>query len=176
MARAYGATCQNCNRKSPLGWVYQCTYDEGDDPWAIVAHRQPAVEACDPSDLIGMMKALDFNHSIIAQAEKGLYTPEQIERLISQKQKVLDIINSQSPDKVAAGNDELSAAMSTIFANTTYEDFRAKTQSPTATAVAKERAKHLRTVHPRCRFKCCQTCRGDFRVRLFPPLFIQYET
>lgn len=148
MVRAYGATCQNCNRKSPLGWVYQCTYDEGDDPWAIVAHRQPAVEACDPSDLIGMMKALDFNHSIIAQAEKGLYTPEQIERLISQKQKVLDIINSQSPDKVAA-------------------DFRAKTQSPTATAVAKERAKHLRTVHPRCRFKCCQTCRGDFRARAF---------
>ncbi|EKG16531.1 hypothetical protein MPH_06307 [Macrophomina phaseolina MS6] len=148
MVRTYGATCQNCNRKSPLGWIYQCAYDNADDPWCVVANRQAAVDACEPSDLIGRMEALEFNRSVISQAEKGLYTTEQMECLVSQKLKVLEIINSQSPDKAAA-------------------DFRAKNVSATATAVAKERAKHLRSAHPRCRFKCCQTCRGDFRARAF---------
>ncbi|KAL1628659.1 hypothetical protein SLS56_005768 [Neofusicoccum ribis] len=148
MVRAYGATCQNCNRKSPLGWVWQCACDEGDDPWTIIATHQSAAAACDPADPISKMKALTLNQSIIDQAESGLYTPEQIERLISQKQQVIHVINSQSPDKAA-------------------EDFRAKSQSPSETAVAKERARHMRTVHPRCRYKCCQACRADFRARSF---------
>ncbi|KAL0262903.1 hypothetical protein SLS55_001877 [Diplodia seriata] len=148
MTRAYGATCQNCNRKSPLGWVWQCTYDEADDPWAVVKDRQPAVDACDPSDRIAVMKALKFHQSVIDQAENGHYTPEQIDRLIVQKQKVLDTINSQSPDKSA-------------------EEIRAQLSSASATTVAKERAKHARTVHPRCRYKCCQSCRTDYRGRAF---------
>ncbi|KAF9629322.1 hypothetical protein BFW01_g10525 [Lasiodiplodia theobromae] len=169
MTRAYGATCQNCNRKSPLGWVWQCTYDEGDDPWTAVKGRQSAVDACDPSDRIGVMKALQFHQSVIDQAENGLYTPEQIERLISQKQKVLDTINSQSPDKVAQGNVEQSEVVDipTLIANLVRQEIRTQLSSASATTVAKERAKHARTVHPRCRYKCCQSCRGDFRGRAF---------
>lgn len=166
MTRAYGATCQNCNRKSPLGWVWQCTYDEGNDPWTAVKDRQSAVDACDPSDRIGVMKALQFHQSVIDQAENGLYTPEQIERLIAQKQKVLDTINSQSPDKVAEGNVEQSDVVDipTLIANLVRQEIRTQLSSASATTVAKERAKHARTVHPRCRYKCCQSCRGDFRV------------
>ncbi|KAL1639216.1 hypothetical protein SLS58_008184 [Diplodia intermedia] len=169
MTRAYGATCQNCNRKSPLGWVWQCTYDEADDPWAVVKDRQPAVDACDPSDRIAVMKALKFHQSVIDQAENGLYTPEQIDRLIVQKQKVLDTINSQSPDKSAEGNVEQSedADIRSLIANLVRQEIRAQLSSASATTVAKERAKHARTVHPRCRYKCCQSCRADYRGRAF---------
>ncbi|OMP83698.1 hypothetical protein BK809_0005079 [Diplodia seriata] len=166
MTRAYGATCQNCNRKSPLGWVWQCTYDEADDPWAVVKDRQPAADACDPSDRIAVMKALKFHQSVIDQAENGHYTPEQIDRLIVQKQKVLDTINSQSPDKSAEGNVEQSedADIRSLIANLVRQEIRAQLSSASATTVAKERAKHARTVHPRCRYKCCQSCRTDYRV------------
>ncbi|OJD30682.1 flagellar motor protein [Diplodia corticola] len=169
MTRAYGATCQNCNRKSPLGWVWQCTYDEANDPWDAVKGRQSAVDACDPSDRIAVMKALKFHQSVIDQAENGLYTPEQIDRLIGQKQKALDTINGQSPDKAAEGNVEQPEAtdMRTLIANLVRQEIRAQLSSASATTVAKERAKHARTVHPRCRFKCCQSCRADFRSRSF---------
>lgn len=164
MVRAYGATCQNCNRKSPLGWVWQCACDEGDDPWTIIATHQSAAAACDPADPISKMKALTLNQSVIDQAESGLYTPEQIERLISQKQQVMHVINSQSPDKAAEGDVRPSTRKPSFLANVSFKDFRAKSQSPSETAVAKERARHMRTVHPRCRYKCCQACRADFRV------------
>ncbi|EOD44365.1 Flagellar motor protein [Neofusicoccum parvum] len=126
MVRAYGATCQNCNRKSPLGWVWQCACDEGDDPWTIIATHQSAAAACDPADPISKMKALTLNQSVIDQAESGLYTPEQIERLISQKQQVMHVINSQSPDKAAEGDVRPSTRKPSFLANArSFESFDA---------------------------------------------------
>ncbi|KAK8157411.1 hypothetical protein IWX90DRAFT_418083 [Phyllosticta citrichinensis] len=146
MERFYGGTCYTCGRKSPLGFVYVCSQDEGKngDPWSMLAKLHVETTPDESLGPLDRLKCLGASPSILRQASQGVYTDDQIETLIQQRRRVLDVIEAQNPNLISDVEGKLSAA-----------------------ALSKERTRRRKTVHPRCRVKCCISCRADYRARSY---------
>ncbi|KAK7516295.1 uncharacterized protein IWZ02DRAFT_433828 [Phyllosticta citriasiana] len=149
MERFYGGTCYTCGRKPPLGFVYVCSQDEGQngDPWSMLAKLRVDATPDESLGPLNRLKSLGLSPSIIRQASQGVYTNDQIETLIRQRRHVLDVIEAKNPNLISEVEGKpLSEA-----------------------ALSKERTRRRKTVHPRCRVKCCLSCRVDYRARSYAP-------
>jgi hypothetical protein len=87
MDRVYGNwSCDICHSPSPFGWLYSCSSDvpEVGDYSFVKSMTHPVSPAGEE------LRQLGLSESIIKEFEKGGYTDDQVQKLIRQKQQVLE--------------------------------------------------------------------------------------
>ncbi|KAF2425719.1 hypothetical protein EJ08DRAFT_700264 [Tothia fuscella] len=156
------APCDFCGRTSRFGWLYQCqqdadrqnsTKEQLNELKSLVVAPNPDLTIEEELEAIGMSK------SVIRQFKQGVYTPDQIARLIEQKLNL---------HKVIAAQLELER-----------EPWNGRPVTPTVATRADARRESLSMIHKtgnlrrkspsmsRCSTKACQLCRPYFRERTF---------
>lgn len=111
MDRIFGPySCDFCHRPSPLGWLYKCSQDSIDKYEHQLAlmktvktvaenpiERRPHLVNDNLDVLKDDLLALGFSRSIITQVDAGVYTIDQIEKLMAQRQHLCEVIENTSP-------------------------------------------------------------------------------
>ncbi|KAL8911142.1 MAG: hypothetical protein Q9171_003633 [Xanthocarpia ochracea] len=168
MERLYGDfDCMVCHHPSRWGWVYSCTQDEQHElvvsPTRNSIPSKPAWTA-------------DLSPWIQQGIAKGQYSAEQIEKMVAQRQKVIDTIAASEAHfkKTQSASSRMSVRKSTSTpisvvvnpdlpiintnenAETSSDRIR---QSVDQSSIAKAR------IFPYCRYRACQMCRPTYRDR-----------
>ncbi|KAI4183833.1 MAG: hypothetical protein L6R41_005156 [Letrouitia leprolyta] len=167
MERLYGDyDCMVCHRPSAWGWVYSCSQDDSEDEIESATHRQSSspVTITDLSPWI--QKAIANDH----------YTEADVERMLSQRQKVMDTISASEAHfrKLQSTGKRLSKRNSK--ATSASVDVNGHSPSLVVTEVAAsnedtvrqsiDQSSELRPrIFPVCRYRACQLCRSTYRDR-----------
>ncbi|KAL8765800.1 MAG: hypothetical protein Q9194_006462 [Teloschistes cf. exilis] len=178
MERLYGQfTCAVCRRPSSWGWVYCCTQDDKFDG-----------ETAAPRDSLPDQPAwtADLAPWVQKAIEQGHYTTEQVEKLVAQRQKVLDAIAESVAHFRAAQEIDSSRCMSYLNSLSTFAttsgtngggpppsipNFSADTRPPTPNVPRQSTDSWLSPqkenprIFPFCRYRACQHCRPTYRDR-----------
>lgn len=144
--RLYGPfSCDLCHRSSPLQWIYLCTLDSCNDyKTSPVDSVFSDVSTTAKGNIQDDLRALGFSESILAQAEAGIYTPEQIETLKKQKLNLTAVIAGTPPPSSTDKTSLPSRSDDSVGRNTLKSN---KTTSS-------------RSSRPEpCHFKACHHCR-----------------
>ncbi|KAL8711931.1 MAG: hypothetical protein Q9225_007021, partial [Loekoesia sp. 1 TL-2023] len=166
MERLYGDyECMVCHRPSAWGWVYSCTQDDGDD------ELDPARYNYQPRPA----NTADLTPWIQEAIAKGQYTEEEVERMVAQRQKVIDTISASEAHfkKTQSTGKRMSARSST---STTSVDATGHFPFAVITEVARtsqdmkrqslDQSTNARPrIFPLCRYRACQLCRPTYRDR-----------
>ncbi|KAL8776478.1 MAG: hypothetical protein Q9213_008259 [Squamulea squamosa] len=168
MERLYGDfDCMVCHRPSRWGWVYSCIQDEQDD--LKVDHARNSI----PSKPVWTADLTPWIQEAIAQ---GHYTAEQIEKMVAQRQKVIDTISASEAHfkKTQSASNRTSVRKST--STSTSVDANHHLPIPSINEVAEpssdksrqsvDRSPTIKTrIFPYCRYRACQICRPTYRDR-----------
>ncbi|KAL1388200.1 hypothetical protein HDK64DRAFT_126170 [Phyllosticta capitalensis] len=137
MERFYGGTCYTCGRKGTLGFVYVCSQDEG--------------EKGDPWSMLAKL-----HHD--APPDDPLGPLDRLKNV------------GLSPSIVRQANQGLYTddQIETLLRQRRHVLDVIEAQNPNHfSECSKERTRRRKTVHPRCRVKCCLSCRPDYRARSY---------
>ncbi|KAK4690767.1 hypothetical protein P7C71_g6101, partial [Lecanoromycetidae sp. Uapishka_2] len=178
MERLYGDyECSICHRASDFGWVYSCVQD--DEQSTIAATHRSEGRSSSSGEGFGtgryprrgdrefQMPTAQLSPWIQKAIKEGHYSPEQIEIMRAQKQKVVDTAKA-----AVERFEESQTSDSTDFSK------RIPTTSPSVDAnphlpfpvinevedAATDTQPELR-MFPHCEFRACQLCRPTFRDR-----------
>ncbi|KAL9030544.1 MAG: hypothetical protein Q9196_001348 [Gyalolechia fulgens] len=159
MERLYGDyDCMVCHHPSAWGWVYSCTQD--DDGEECDHHSSRPVTAADLS--LWIQKAIANGH----------YTEADVERMVSQRQKVIDIIAASEAhfQKMQPTGKRPSKRDSTSIDVNGHINFPVVTEVPTSASdtvsPSLDRSANPRPrIFPVCRYRACQLCRPTYRDR-----------
>ncbi|KAL8765167.1 MAG: hypothetical protein Q9209_007666 [Squamulea sp. 1 TL-2023] len=168
MERLYGDfECMVCHRPSRWGWIYSCTQDEQDDLMGY--HARNSI----PSKPVWTADLTPWIQEAIAQ---GHYTAEQIEKMVAQRQKVIDTITASEAHfkKTQSASNRTSVRRSTP--TSTSVDPNPHLPIPTINEVAESSSNKPRQsvdqssvaktrIFPYCRYRACQICRPTYRDR-----------
>ncbi|KAI4122352.1 MAG: hypothetical protein LQ338_005867 [Usnochroma carphineum] len=167
MERLYGDyECMVCQRPSAWGWVYSCTQDDSDEEASSTSNYNPSMAAT----------MADLTPWIQEAICKGNYTEDQVEKLVAQRQKVIDTISaseahfrkteavtrrtssrkSRAPSTSIEANGHLPFPVFTELANSAADVAR-----PSFDYSADSRPR----IFPVCRYRACQLCRPTYRDR-----------
>ncbi|KAL8727225.1 MAG: hypothetical protein Q9166_006189 [cf. Caloplaca sp. 2 TL-2023] len=180
MERLYGDfDCNVCHRPSRWGWVYSCTQDEEDeitDPARNSVPSKPAWTA-------------DLTPWIQEAIAKGHYTADQIEKMVAQRQKVIDTIaaseahfkktqSQSSSNRTSVRKSTSTSASVNVNPNrplsavneVLVSDLDTTQQSVGQSTITKTR------IFPYCRYRACQICRPTYRDRTWQVLEDAFST
>ncbi|KAF2745991.1 hypothetical protein M011DRAFT_468875 [Sporormia fimetaria CBS 119925] len=146
--------CPNCRQPCDLGFVLECREDQ------LLAHPQEAFQArrtangAAISPLRLKLSVFGLNESIIEQAERGLYTKAQIEKLIGQKLMVAQVVEStrracRTFVHDTRTNKELTG---------TADDSNITANDASAESGVSSHPAGYNPTRPRCRFIGCHHC------------------
>ncbi|KAL8799643.1 MAG: hypothetical protein Q9182_005745 [Xanthomendoza sp. 2 TL-2023] len=168
MERLYGDwECMVCHRPSRWGWVYTCTQDEQEESTNISRNSIPSKPAW----------TADLTPWIQEAIADGHYTAEQIEKMVAQRQKVIDTIQAseahyqKTQSDIKRTSSRKSTSTSTSVDPHAHRSHEAKgpgqdsaRQSVDQPATTKAR------IFPYCRYRACQLCRPTYRDRTWQVL------
>jgi hypothetical protein len=149
MDMVYSAsTCNVCGKLPSMGWLYECQQDQGQD-YILDDLKKPDISDIIETFHIREMKLLGFSRSVVSQAERGLYTDDQLEILKRQKIGVKEVIGKrihlQFPDLKKDHNETELSPNITIRKKNGMTKKQGNTQN-----------RHSETVtDARCNLKCC---------------------
>ncbi|KAI4277747.1 MAG: hypothetical protein LQ337_001558 [Flavoplaca oasis] len=159
--------CMVCHNPSRLGWLYSCTQDERED--LVVRPARSSI----PSKPAWTADLAPWIQEAIVQ---GHYTAEQIERMVAQRQKVIDTVAASEAHfkKTQSASNRTSVRKST--STTTTVDASHHIPIPTIQEVTQVSSDPIRQsidqssltkarIFPYCRFRACQMCRPSYRDR-----------
>ncbi|KAL8646796.1 MAG: hypothetical protein Q9210_005925 [Variospora velana] len=172
MERLYGDyECMVCHRPSAWGWLYSCSQDDSDDDFDPAQDR--VVEAS--------LTTADLAPWIQDAIAKGHYTEAQVEKMVAQRQKVLDTVSASeahfrktqsSPRRMSSRK---SRALSTSIEANAHLPFPVITEVASSTTdTARQPIDRSNGPRPRifplCRYRACQLCRPTYRDRTWQVL------
>ncbi|KAL8814235.1 MAG: hypothetical protein Q9223_006528 [Gallowayella weberi] len=163
MERLYGDwECMVCHRPSRWGWVYACTQDEQEESANVPRNSIPSKPAW----------TADLTPWIQEAIAKGHYTAEQIEKMVAQRQKVIDTIQAseahykktQSTIKRASSRKSTSNSTSVDTHTPLSHEAKGPGQDSARQSDDQSATTKLR-IFPYCRYRACQLCRPIWRDR-----------
>ncbi|KAL8647450.1 MAG: hypothetical protein Q9226_006423 [Calogaya cf. arnoldii] len=168
MERLYGDyECMVCHNPSRWGWLYSCTQDE---------QEELAVKPARNSIPSKPAWTADLSPWIQDAIAKGHYTSEQIDKMVAQRQKVIDTVAASEAHykKTQAASNRTSVRKST--STTTSVDASRHIPIPTIQEVVSASSDPIRRsidqssltkvrIFPYCRYRACQICRPSYRDR-----------
>ncbi|KAI4137302.1 MAG: hypothetical protein LQ341_005205 [Variospora aurantia] len=172
MERLYGDyECMVCHRPSAWGWLYSCSQDDSEDDF------DPAQDRVVESSLT----TADLAPWIQDAIAKGHYTEAQVEKMVAQRQKVLDTVSASeahfrktqsSPRRMSSRK---SRALSTSIEANAHLPFPVITEVASSTTDTTrqpiDRSNGPRPrIFPLCRYRACQLCRPTYRDRTWQVL------
>ncbi|KAF2087928.1 hypothetical protein K490DRAFT_56499 [Saccharata proteae CBS 121410] len=176
MNKAYACTCQLCGQKPAIGWVYVCAQDEtfGKDPWETLANSQLwTAENPRPLRLPSgpeLLRIAGCSKSIVESANQGMYSHEQIQMLLKQRNRVNEVIAGSDPKKIkhvdSAAEGDISGATMNPSVDKGSVDLSGESDESVPKEVQRARLRQRKRLCPPCRFKACHTCRPYFKDRL----------
>ena len=185
MNRLHGDnTCQMCGRIPNIGWLYACRQD-----WLLERQKDlattPAESAMvpDKSNYFEMMahlaQSLRMSPSVIKQIRDGLYTFDEVEKLVAQKDKLIGTVKRMesiaAESMPASQHSNVFQNCSSIIASLGATAASEKQQtSPTPTQQTSTRkdspastaAKQLQMKVDRCNYMVCHACRPFLTERI----------
>ncbi|KAF2011257.1 hypothetical protein BU24DRAFT_465990 [Aaosphaeria arxii CBS 175.79] len=149
--------CQVCGRLPSIGFLYVCRQDQkysyvpvGQDD----GEARTVTGAVDTqSSLRDELKAIGLNDSIIGNAERGEYTPAQLELLKAQKRDLNQVIaDTVQRSQIFTVQAKLAAALDRTLSDTdgSYESKPEKDMTL-----------------PACTFQACHNCRPYYKDRIY---------
>ncbi|KAL8964675.1 MAG: hypothetical protein Q9197_006849, partial [Variospora fuerteventurae] len=172
MERLYGDyECMVCHRPSAWGWLYSCSQDDSEDDFDPAQDR-----VVEPS-----LTTADLAPWIQDAIAKGHYTEAQVEKMVAQRQKVLDTVSASethfrktqsSPRRMSSRK---SRALSTSIEANAHLPFPVITEVASSTTDTTrqpiDRSNGPRPrIFPLCRYRACQLCRPTYRDRTWQVL------
>ncbi|KAI4261901.1 MAG: hypothetical protein L6R35_007396, partial [Caloplaca aegaea] len=172
MERLYGDyECMVCHRPSAWGWLYSCSQDDSEDDFDPAQDR-----VVEPS-----LTTADLAPWIQDAIAKGHYTEAQVEKMVAQRQKVLDTVSASeahfrktqsSPRRMSSRK---SRALSTSIEANAHLPFPVITELASSTTdTARQPTDRSNGPRPRifplCRYRACQLCRPTYRDRTWQVL------
>jgi hypothetical protein len=185
MNRLHGEnTCQMCGRIPNIGWLYACRQD-----WLLerqqdlaTTHAESAMVP-DKSNYFEMMahlaQSLKMSPSVIKQIRDGLYTFDEVEKLVAQKEHLIGTVKRMesiaAESMPASQHSNVFQSCSSIIASlgataapekqqtspTQTEQTSTKKVSPVTTA-----SKQLQMKVDRCNYMVCHACRPFLTERI----------
>ncbi|KAL8864155.1 MAG: hypothetical protein Q9174_007448, partial [Haloplaca sp. 1 TL-2023] len=173
MERLYGDfQCMACHHVSPWGWVYVCTQDVNDNE----------LDTPRMSFSGGSARIAELTPWIQKAILEGHYTAQQIDKMIAQRQKVLDTIAvSEAHFKMTEPSTPRTSVRKSLSsvntpATATFVDTNPQLPFPLITDIADSNATKPRDsvistnstrsrIFPICRYRACQRCRQMYRDR-----------
>lgn len=164
MERLYGDwECIVCHRPSRWGWVYSCTQDDQQEATDLPRSSIPSKPAW----------TADLTPWIQEAIAKGHYTAEQIDKMVAQRQKVIDTIAASEAHfrKTRSASNRTSVRKSTsthtsIAANPGLTSSEGVGSNPDSTRQSLDQsAVAITRIFPYCRYRACQLCRPTYRDR-----------
>lgn len=172
MERLYGDDeCMVCHRPSAWGWLYSCSQDDSEDD-SDPAQDRVAVPSLTTADLAPWIQDA---------VAKGHYTEEQVEKMVAQRQKVLDTVSASEAHFLKTQptgkrmSSRKSRAVSTSIEANAHLPFPVITEVASSTTdtpwqsidrIAGTRPR----IFPLCRYRACQLCRPTYRDRTWQVL------
>ncbi|KAI4241210.1 MAG: hypothetical protein L6R42_011334 [Xanthoria sp. 1 TBL-2021] len=168
MERLYGDfECMVCHNPSRWGWLYSCTQDEQEELVVKPARNSIPSKPAWTADLApGIQDAIAGGH----------YTAEQIEKMVAQRQKVIDTVAASEAHfkKTQSASNRTSIRKST--STITSVDASHHLPIPTMQEVAQATSDSIRQslddssvtkarIFPYCKYRACQICRPSYRDR-----------
>jgi hypothetical protein len=151
MDMVYSASiCNLCGKLPSMGWLYECQQDQCQE-YLVNDLKKPNVEDIIETFHVREMKLLGFSRSVISQAERGMYTDDQIEILkrqkIGAKEVIAKRIHLQFPDLKEAHDNETE-----LNPNITIR----KKKNGTTKKQEDTQNRHSEPLtNARCHLKCC---------------------
>lgn len=175
MDRIYGPNlvCFVCQRAPHFGWVYECKQDLDVETLHDQIMNSPfAGPAPEKSDLRQELEAIGMSESVIQTAEKGDYTPEQLEKLKNQKKQVNQTVEvatreAERKDVIARLASMARAPFDGAFSSLPFKDMVRRFDDGARAMVELKRVLTDRQNGAMCGFRACQTCRPYFSDRCF---------
>lgn len=199
MTRIHGRhTCWLCGRVAAIGWVYLC---EEDDKQRTICRRiddkrrnasveispctRTTIERADGDsereEMLNELYLLDFSDSVVDTARQGLYSADQLKKLIAQKRKVHAVTRPTLLEKIGNG-----------FASRIPGEFPKTPPStpqklvPSASPIPTHRHDRSTTLGASCALQCCHICKPFYKDRCYwslesvlreePPLLAMHDT
>lgn len=186
MNRLHGDNiCQMCGRIPNIGWLYACRQD-----W-LLERQQDLVPAAaeidmvpDGSNYFDMMahlaQSLKMSPSVIKQIRDGLYTFDEVEKLVAQKEHLIGTVKRMehlsTENTAVSQHSNVFQSCSSIIASfgatagpdkqqtspTPIQQTSTRKESPGTTAV-----KELQTKVDRCNYMVCHACRPFLQERMY---------
>jgi hypothetical protein len=175
--------CQVCGRVPRTGTLYYCQEDDLGDYLKTVSQSSSK----DDPDFVREMIELGMSSSVIHFARRGFYTPEQVDKLTKQRQKVLNAIGQGGARQNAPVPTTPRGEKTALAEN----DTPAKPGDGTPRAIQESRGNHhspltrvlesfVRKRHERCMLRCCHVrsnVKYCFRLRTnnyvgLPPILV----
>ncbi|KAF2188974.1 hypothetical protein K469DRAFT_724288 [Zopfia rhizophila CBS 207.26] len=178
MDRVYGQQqhCQVCGRQPSIGFLYICRQDLKPTPSSLEDVMKVDVEhgASPKSALREQLGMLGLSKSVIDAAENGLYTPEQLEQLKTQKvelkQVISDVLQGQQINAACARLNPRARPPSnndgTFQSRAEIEEKDHVGENPAAPYEDTE-FNHGEQGPPICTLKACHTCRPYYKDRVW---------
>ncbi|KAF2635285.1 hypothetical protein P280DRAFT_412071 [Massarina eburnea CBS 473.64] len=144
--------CAACGRLPALGFLYACRQDCDYDSLASRPGTGDANANDQKSDLCRELEMIGLSKSIIATAEEGKYTEEQLEKLKTLKLELNQVISGSAQGSQATRMEKKLVAAEADPSNNDG-------------AFNSILADIMHT--PRCNFRACHSCRPYFAQRLY---------
>ena len=184
MVRLHGDNiCQMCGRIPNIGWLYACHQD-----WCLERQRdlvptiaKSAVMVPDKSNYFDVMahfaQSLKMSSSVVKQIRDGLYTFDEVEKLVAQKEQLIGTVQkmegiSAEGAPVSQHSNVFQSCITSLGATaapdkqqvgpTPAQQTTIRNDSPATTA-----AKKLRLKVDRCNYMVCHACRPFLQERMY---------
>jgi hypothetical protein len=181
MKRLYGHhTCSMCGKEPSIGWLYQCHQDRDLEQSELLNDPNSFPTVPNESNHFEVQaqlaEALGLKHEIVQGIRDGVYSFEQVDRLIEQKKHLLATIRKQEnptggttpkpaqimPRGVAMVESIISSVGMSAGAPSEATATTAASPNESASGAHPSREKKLT-----CSFQVCHTCRPFFQDRLY---------
>ncbi|KAK7190482.1 hypothetical protein PSPO01_03457 [Paraphaeosphaeria sporulosa] len=146
-----GFACPGCGNYRALGFLYVCRQERDVAYSETHTANSPHGTRSTKSDLRREMEDVGLSESIIATAEKGLYTDQQLEKLKAKKTELNGVVAR------SLRAEQMRDTIVHVPFNDTFEALERHVQDYTNT--------FLQTV-PSCQVVACHACRPYFRDRI----------
>ena len=103
MDRVYGSTkCDICRKPASLGWLYACRQDKYAQRKLIASKIKTlyptyTLDMADPEirETLMLLADMGLSRSVIESATRGIYTPKQLDKIVTQKKRLQDLLAKQ---------------------------------------------------------------------------------
>ena len=183
MIRLHGDNiCQMCGRIPNIGWLYACHQD-----WLLERQQvsvpiaaESAVTVPDKSNYFDVMahfaQSLKMSPSVIKQIRDGLYTFDEVEKLVAQKEHLIATVKRMEglSTEESPGSQHSNVFHSCIasLGATAAPDKQQVSTTPTQQTARKmfsttTAAKQLQLQADRCHYRVCHACRPFLQERMY---------
>lgn len=167
MDRVYGLACSVCRRVPAYGWVYQCRQDHQlglEDPLPDIFEKPFVPVGCD-DDIDAKARVAEFlemSPSIINGIRAGNYTLREINKLLTQRETVLRVIEQQQIRSEKKNKKMRVESRIASVGTTTHSHGHASVSKPRRDSLVVE----YTDAESNCNYAVCGGCRSYFDTRL----------